>query len=136
MDDVCGRAAGARFAAELKPNQTRFRGVTAARHGPFMGRDEARSGAGRQERRTVYYTGQVQGVGFRYTARAVAQPFEVAGFVRNMDDGRVQIVAEGIAEEIDAFLKRLADEMGRHIRRVDVSTSEASGEFDRFEIER
>lgn len=134
MDDVCGRAAGARFAAELKPNQTRSRGVKAARHGPFMGRDEAKSG--RQERRTIYYTGHVQGVGFRYTARAAAQPFNVAGFVRNLDDGRVQLVVEGRADEIDGFLKRLADEMGRHIRHVDVSTSEASGEFERFEIER
>ena len=101
-----------------------------------MGRDEAKSGAGRQERRTVYYTGRVQGVGFRYSARSVAQQFDVTGFVRNLDDGRVQIVVEGSASEIDAFLKRIAEEMGRHIRSADVSKSEASGEFDAFEIER
>jgi len=101
-----------------------------------MGRDEARSGAGQKKRRTVHYTGHVQGVGFRYTARATAQQFDVAGFVRNLDDGRVQIVVEGRADEIDGFLKRLADEMGRYIRHFDVSTSEASGEFERFEIER
>lgn len=101
-----------------------------------MGRDEARSGAGQPQRRTVYYTGRVQGVGFRYTARSVAQQFDVAGFVRNLEDGRVQIVVEGSVGEIDGFLKRLADEMGRYIRRVDVSTSEASGEFEGFEVER
>jgi acylphosphatase len=98
--------------------------------------DEAKPGTGRQERRTVYYAGHVQGVGFRYTARAVAQQYDVAGFVRNLDDGRVEIVAEGRADEIDGFLKRLADELGRYIRHVDVNTSEASGEFGRFEIER
>ena len=136
MDDVCGRAAGARFAAELKPNQTRSRGVKAARHGLAMGRDGGSAEAGRLERRTVYYTGHVQGVGFRYTARTVAQRFDVAGFVRNLDDGRVQIVVEGRADEIDAFLKRLADEIGRHIRDVDMSVSEAGGEFERFKIER
>jgi acylphosphatase len=101
-----------------------------------MGRDKAESGAGRQERRTVYYTGHVQGVGFRYTARTVAQRFDVAGFVRNLDDGRVQVVVEGRADEIDGFLKRLADEMGRYIRHVAVSTSDASEEFEQFEIER
>src|SRR5262245_51276190 len=95
MADICRRAAGACFGSRLKSNQTRARGVKAARHGPFMGREEAKSGAGQGERRTVYYTGHVQGVGFRYTARAAAQSCDVVGFVRNLDDGRVQIVAEG-----------------------------------------
>jgi acylphosphatase len=58
------------------------------------------------------------------------------GFVRNLDDGRVQMVVEGRADEIDGFLKRLRDEMGRYIQDVAVSTSEASGKFERFEIER
>jgi acylphosphatase len=101
-----------------------------------MSRDEAKSGTGRQERRTAHYTGHVQGVGFRYTARTVAQRYDVSGFVRNLDDGRVQVVVEGRADEIDGFLKRLADEMGRYIRHVDVSASSANGEFERFEIER
>jgi acylphosphatase len=101
-----------------------------------MGGNEARSGPERQERRTVYYSGRVQGVGFRYTARSAAQQFEITGFVRNLDDGRVQIVVEGRADEIDGFLKRLRDEMGQYIQDVDVSTSVASGEFERFEIER
>jgi acylphosphatase len=101
-----------------------------------MGRDGGSAEAGRQERRTVYYTGHVQGVGFRYAARTVAQRYDVTGFVRNLDDRRVQIVVEGRADEIDGFLKRLADEMGRYIRHVDMSTSEANGEFERFEIER
>ena len=136
MDDICGRPTGAGFAAPLKSNQTGSRDVKAARRGLAMGRDDEGSREGRQERRTVYYTGHVQGVGFRYTARAAAQQFDVAGLVRNLDDGRVQIVVEGRADEIDRFLKRLSDEMGRYIRDVGMSTSAASGEFERFEIER
>jgi acylphosphatase len=47
------------------------------------------------ERRTVFYSGLVQGVGFRYTTQRIAQQHAFAGFVRNLPDGRVQLVAEG-----------------------------------------
>jgi acylphosphatase len=67
---------------------------------------------------------------------SLAQQFEVAGFVRNLDDGRVQIVVEGSAGEIDELLQHLSQRMGQYIKKLDVSTSEARGEFERFEIER
>jgi acylphosphatase len=88
-----------------------------------------------QQRRTMYYTGRVQGVGFRYTARSLAQSFAVTGMVRNLDDGRVLLVAEGTADELDRFLTQVYEQMNRHIRKVDVSTSAATGEFDDFGIE-
>ena len=44
---------------------------------------------GNIERRTVYYSGHVQGVGFRYETRSLANQFDVTGFVQNLDDGRV-----------------------------------------------
>ncbi len=55
-------------------------------------------------------SGRVQGVGFRYTAKGVAQRFAVTGFVRNLSDGRVELVVEGDAAEVtdDATLRRLA----------------------------
>ena len=59
----------------------------------------------RQQRR-VYYDGRVQGVGFRYTVRSLAARFDVTGFVRNLPDGRVHLVVEGDAGEIDGFLGR------------------------------
>ena len=65
------------------------------------------------ERRRVYYSGSVQGVGFsRATCRWLARGFEVAGFVRNLSDGRVELVAEGEAVEIDRFLDAVRDEIG------------------------
>ena len=87
------------------------------------------------ERRTAHYSGRVQGVGFRYTARQIAESFDVTGYVQNLDDGRVRVVAEGEAAELDRFLGRIAETMARYIRNVDVSTAEASGEFDRFGVE-
>ena len=61
----------------------------------------------------VYYAGRVQGVGFRYTVRSLAARFDVTGFVRNLPDGRVHLVVEGDAGEIDAFLE--ADQGGNAV---------------------
>ncbi len=69
-----------------------------------------------REFRRVYYSGRVQGVGFRFTAQHVARGFDVAGYVRNLPDGRVELVAEGDPAEIDGFLAAVRDAMGHHIR--------------------
>ena len=58
-----------------------------------------------RQRCEIYYSGRVQGVGFRYTVRSIAGRFAVTGFVKNLRDGRVQLVAEGLAEEIQRFLE-------------------------------
>jgi acylphosphatase len=86
------------------------------------------------DRREVLYSGRVQGVGFRYTVRNVAAGFAVSGFVRNLDDGRVQLVVEGDQAEIDAFLAEIALRMERNIRHVDAKREAATGEFAGFEI--
>jgi acylphosphatase len=74
------------------------------------------------ERRRVLYRGHVQGVGFRYTAQRIARGFSVAGTVRNLDDGRVEVVAEGELHEISAFLDAIGQEMGSRIQGVSVET--------------
>ena len=51
----------------------------------------------------VLYAGRVQGVGFRYAVRRLASGFEVTGAVRNLPDGRVELLAEGSQDELDAF---------------------------------
>ena len=64
----------------------------------------------------VFYEGRVQGVGFRYSARRVAAGFDVAGYVRNLLDGRVELVASGDEEEVDGFLLALREsELAGHI---------------------
>jgi acylphosphatase len=54
----------------------------------------------------IFYSGCVQGVGFRYTAKTVATGFEVTGIVRNLPDGRVELIAEGARGELEAFRRR------------------------------
>lgn len=86
------------------------------------------------QRRQLFYSGRVQGVGFRYTTASIARGYEVAGFVRNLPDGRVELVTEGEAAELDRFLAELAEQMGGHIRSVDCDRRPATGEFANFEI--
>src|SRR5262245_5367074 len=62
---------------------------------------------GKSAARMVYYSGQVQGVGFRATAERIAKDYPVTGWVKNLADGRVQMVAEGPADAIDDFLKAI-----------------------------
>ena len=73
-----------------------------------------------RERRRVHFSGRVQGVGFRYTCQSLARDFEVAGYVRNLPDGRVELVAEGDRQEIDNFLTAIHREMAAYIQQVDV----------------
>ena len=73
------------------------------------------------ERRRILFTGRVQGVGFRATTTWIARGFEVEGFVRNLPDGRVEVVAEGQAAELDRFAEAIQAELGGFVRDVDAS---------------
>jgi acylphosphatase len=86
------------------------------------------------QRRRVVYCGRVQGVGFRYTAARLASRFQVSGYVRNMPDGRVELVVEGLPNELDRFLKAVAEAMSRYIESIQTTTAAARGEFGDFHI--
>lgn len=85
-------------------------------------------------RRRVLYTGRVQGVGFRYTVRSVASRFAVSGFVRNLPDGRVELVAEGTPAAVDGLQEAVAEAMAGHIADTSRSDAPATGEFSSFSI--
>ena len=88
-----------------------------------------------RQRLHVFYSGRVQGVGFRYSVKRLALGFEVAGTVRNLPDGRVELVAEGARSELEEFRKAIQDsELGHFIRREEISWREAKNEFRGFEI--
>lgn len=73
------------------------------------------------------YEGRVQGVGFRYTACSVARGFAVAGYVRNLPTGAVELVAEGVAAEVQAFLDELARARAENIRHTTVADEPPRG---------
>jgi acylphosphatase len=88
-----------------------------------------------RSRMMVLYSGHVQGVGFRYHARQVAAGFEVAGAVRNLSDGRVELVAEGERAELTAFREAIRDSGMEALIRDEVVTWEpARGGFRGFEM--
>lgn len=86
------------------------------------------------ERRTVFFEGQVQGVGFRYTTHRLAATRPVAGYVRNLANGEVELIVEGNGPDLDAFLDALTAKMSGYIARSRVSVSTATGEFDGFGV--
>jgi acylphosphatase len=87
-----------------------------------------------QQQYEVYYAGTVQGVGFRYTVRALAARFDVTGFVRNLPDGRVHLAAEGADDEVRKFLDSVRAEMRHCIRDVQETVRPTAGRFHAFEI--
>ena len=81
------------------------------------------------------YSGPVQGVGFRYAVKAITHGFEVTGTIRNLDNGRVELTAEGGREELEAFLEAIRQSgVGHFIRQEHPRWSEARNEFRGFEI--
>ena len=85
----------------------------------------------------IFYSGLVQGVGFRYTAKTVAAGFEVAGTVRNLPDGRVELMAEGDRVELEAFRDAIRGAgLAGFIRDERVIWSDAKNEFHGFDIVR
>jgi acylphosphatase len=84
--------------------------------------------------RTVYYTGQVQGVGFRATAVDIARDYRVSGWVKNLADGRVQLVAEGTEDEVKKFLKAIRDHWKKNIEKEQVEEQATTGKYTKFEV--
>ena len=82
----------------------------------------------------VYFTGHVQGVGFRFTALQVAKEFEVAGFVSNLPDGRVHLEVEGTPRDVDAYLAALEERMHGMVRKTERSSAKRAPQFAGFTI--
>jgi acylphosphatase len=83
-------------------------------------------------RKTCYFSGHVQGVGFRYTVRNIAQQHDVRGYVRNLSDGRVELVMEGPDTEMDGLISEVIDRMSQYVKNVDQVVFPATGEFAQF----
>lgn len=89
----------------------------------------------RMERLHAVVRGDVQGVGFRYFVQRRADQLGLRGWVRNNDDGTVEVVAEGQGSDLEQ-LKRSLEEGPRmaHVERVDAQWSKATGNLDRFNL--
>ena len=85
--------------------------------------------------KVVYYAGDVQGVGFRATAASLARRHPaVRGWVRNLPDGRVELLADGPAEAVEAFLADVRDRMAGYIESETAADREPDDGLDGFRV--
>ena len=82
----------------------------------------------------AYYSGGVQGIGFRFTAERLAEELEITGWVSNLADARVEIVAEADEDTLKYFLAQISSSFSRYIKNTDVSWEPATGEFKDFGV--
>lgn len=86
------------------------------------------------ERVHVLYSGDVQGVGFRFTAEKIALKLGLTGFVRNLPGGGVELVSEGDRQKLETFLDELKHRMDGYISDSRVQWEPGRGDFRDFEI--
>lgn len=83
----------------------------------------------------LYIEGIVQGVGFRWYAQRIGRKNGVTGWVRNLSDGRVEIVVEGDDKKVDDFISEIKEGyLGRNISNIEKTEEEYKGEYKSFEI--
>ena len=82
----------------------------------------------------AYFSGTVQGVGFRYAAERLADELKILGCVRNPPDGRVEIIAEAKEPVLKNFLRELRESFSDYVTEVDTEYLEATDDFKDFTI--
>jgi acylphosphatase len=88
-----------------------------------------------ESRLHVLYSGRVQGVGFRYTVKSLVPGFDVRGIIRNLPDGRVELIVEGAKDELLSFQQAIRDSgLGGLIAGETESWAGATKEFRGFNI--
>ena len=88
-----------------------------------------------EKRAHVYYSGRVQGVGFRFTAVSIASNLKVKGWVKNLPDGRVELLAEAEEDTLKDFLERVKGYFSGYLRDAEIEWGPAAGDLSGFNIE-
>lgn len=87
---------------------------------------------GNPSARMIHYSGRVQGVGFRYTAVEIARAYPVAGWVKNLPDGRVQLLVEGPDDAVKDFLQAIRDRWKKNLVKEESKDEEVTGKLKSF----
>jgi acylphosphatase len=84
--------------------------------------------------RHVIFKGRVQGVGFRYTTRRIADRYQLAGFVRNLPDGTVEMLAQGSPKDIDNCMRDIEEYFSGYVRDTKVNEIPSDPKYTDFQI--
>ncbi len=82
----------------------------------------------------IFYSGTVQGVGFRFTVRRFASRLDLNGWVRNLSDGRVEVIVEGEEKKIQQLMADVEDYFGDYIRDKETEQQEFTNKYPNFKI--
>jgi acylphosphatase len=82
----------------------------------------------------IIFSGQVQGVGFRFTAFNMANRHQLTGFVRNLPDGTVEMLTQGSSQVIDDCIRDIEEEFGRYIRETEIKEIPPNPQYKEFKI--
>ena len=84
----------------------------------------------------AFFSGRVQGVGFRWQTQQIAVGFPVTGFVRNLSDGRVELLAQGARPTVERFVSEITNQLAGNIHAVTQESVSDAPEMSQFEIRR
>jgi acylphosphatase len=84
--------------------------------------------------RHIIFNGRVQGVGFRYTAHRMAHRHQLTGYVRNLPDGTVEMLAQGPARDIDDCIQNIKDYFDDYIRDAEIQEIPLNPKYNDFRI--
>ncbi len=82
----------------------------------------------------ILFTGTVQGVGFRFTARHLANRYGLTGWAKNMFDGSVEVVAEGEEDRVKLLIDSLNEQFKGYVTNTEVTWADPTDEFSIFDI--
>lgn len=85
----------------------------------------------------VYYSGRVQGIGFRYTVQEIAGSLKLRGWVKNLSDGRVEVLAEAEEDVLSSFFEQVNQRFSRYIKEANTEWQPAGdqpGELHDFQV--
>jgi len=82
----------------------------------------------------VFFSGRVQGVGFRYTCVQQARHHEVTGWVKNLDNGSVEMIVEGESAVLEAYVESVSEATHGCVADTQTTKSAATGEFSTMSV--
>ncbi|MHC4130374.1 MAG: acylphosphatase [Planctomycetota bacterium] len=82
----------------------------------------------------IIFTGRVQGVGFRYTSYNIARRYQLTGYVKNLPDGKVEMMAQGPANDLSACMRDIEEYFGNYIRDIKIEEISPNPQLENFKI--